>query len=360
MKRKRSHDKQIGQQSSYPSYSYSSPAYMGDPRLSAMAQPKESPQAKKKSKVTSRLVSVVCLVLSVSLLIGIFVLLMRQESDPPPPPSNEQIEPPDNTPSPNLPQGSDSTDVSPPSEGWVIGRLTFNIGSFVDEYQKKHGEDPQFNYHTTHTQDLADDVVLDRCAILLLKHYYHNGQAVEFANALRYRRIVKIYLIDAAMGLRLSMPHDQEADVWNTLSAISHAAERLSALLCDNGKGEGMMPDYVLDEISDKFSMYDADLQEAFCQSQGIVWTPYGNPATIESALDQVCWTTARSFVHLFHSYLLNSSLEAARKNTPQAEYDQQMLQLAEQMLARLRELLETVLIRTETSYIGDDPSRRI
>ncbi len=347
MKSKKTHDKSSG----FPLHSnHIAPTGqipIGDLSLTVMAQRTDA-ASKRKSKIGDRIFIIICVVLSIAVIVAVLLpmLLGREPGAEDEPPFENT---PDNTlenPPQDVPDSPEDPPVEPPKEEWVTGRLTFNMGTFLADYVEKFGKEPAFDYLLTFTYD--DPVnVIDQCAATLLNHYDFNGQTVSVPVAYRYRKIVKTYIIDAALEVRLQTPFDQEASTEQTLLCISRAARRLAAILADNGKGTALIPDDILTDFEKSKVVLDADDADAYNLAQSTLWA-IGSKERIESSLQDICQNTARALMVLLHGYTPPLFYDNPQVDPALQPYDEQMLEIMDQLAERLRELLDTVLIKED------------
>ena len=347
MKSKKTHDKSsdIPLHSNYITPTGQVP--IGDLSLTVMAQRTDA-ASKRKSKIGDRIFIIVCVVLSFAVIVAVLLpMLLGKE------PGAEDKPPLDDTPdidSVNPPQDdSDSSDdppVEPPKEEWVTGRLTFNMGTFLADYVEKFGKEPAFDYLLTFTYD--DPVnIIDQCAAILLNHYEFGGQKIAIPVSYRYQKIVKTYLIDAALAVRLQTPFDQEASTEQTLLCISRAARNLAIILADNGEGMALIPEDILSDFEKNKVVLDADDADAYNLAQSTLWA-IGSEERIESSLQDICQNTARALMVLLHGYTPPLFYDNPQLDPALQPYDEQMLKMMDQVAIRLRELLDTVLIKED------------
>lgn len=331
----------------YPSGKFS----IHDPRLSAMARRPDVSEKKRKSQIGARISMIICVTLSLAVIVAVLLpmLLGKEPGVSDTPPEQNPILPPDDPDlPPDEPVDPPVDDPDPPAEEWVTGRLEFNVNTFLANYVEQFGEEPKFDYLLSFTHE-DPTPVLEQCASILLKHYTLDKQEVSFPHAIKYRRVVEAFLIDAALEIRLETPFDEEATVQQTLTAISRAAHRLARLFVDNGEGLAIIPESDLSALQRKLDIV-SDERDAFFRFQSTLWA-IGAEVSVNAALNGMCQSTARALMVLMQGYTPPSSFDNPQEDPTLSPYDEQMLQMMDQLAVRLNELLEKVSCY---SYVGE------
>jgi hypothetical protein len=306
--------------------------------------------SKRKSKIGDRIFIIICVVLSLAVIVAVLLpmLLGKEPGVEGKPPLDDTPDIAPENPPQDEPDSPENPPVEPPMEEWVTGRLTFNIGVFLVDYVEKFGKEPAFDYLLTFTYE--DPVnIIDQCAATLLNHYEFGDQKVSIPVAYRYRKIVKAYIIDAALEVRLQTSFDQEASTEQTLLAISRAARRLAAILADNGEGLALIPEDILSDLEQSKAALVADDADAYNLAQSNLWA-IGSEERIESSLQDICQNTARALMVFLHGYTPPLFYDNPQVDPTLQPEDEQMLEILNQLAARLRELLDTALIKEDSS----------
>ena len=310
-KRKKRNDNAQNASPYTPASSYG--GFMGDPRLSKMANDAATEKKAKSSGRVSRVISTVGTVLVIAFVLTLPLALLYEHlsSKDSPKPDNTLITgPAPETPvQPQIPPTSkpDPEPTPDPELSWNVGLLSFDPQGFITEFETQYGSfamEYQLYIITgtyEHRGNQSTDFIRN-CTYAMRSHFYCNEDTVSFSSS-KISSVLEVFLLEGFEAVRRQKEVDEYLTKQECLDVVLAAADRICAIAYVNENKVNITDDQ-FDQITGGYSVGQwGNYANARLEAYDVYWTDWKKRTEVNNMYGHYADSLAQGLMLYLYGY---------------------------------------------------------